>query len=100
MAEKLALALFFNTALITFAVEILAFGNYYGSGGMIFTEFYVFIMNALIPQLAWLIDPWGIIQYYKRRKALNKGDKCDLTQKEANELKFIKLESWNILDTP
>lgn len=85
MAEKLASALFFNTALITFAVEILAFGNYYGEGGMIFTEFYVFIMNALIPQLAWLIDPWGIIQYFKRRKALAQGDKCLLTQKEANE---------------
>ena len=30
---KLTLALFFNTAMITLAVEILAFDNFYGTGG-------------------------------------------------------------------
>lgn len=35
---KLTLALFCNTALITLAVEIITFGNYYGVGGMITTE--------------------------------------------------------------
>ena len=34
-AAKLTLALFFNTAMITLAVEILTFGNLYGAGGII-----------------------------------------------------------------
>ena len=33
--QKLTIALFFNTALITFGVEILTFGNYFETGGMI-----------------------------------------------------------------
>ena len=51
-------ALFTNTALITFAVEIITFGNYYGMGGMIYAEYIVFILNAFVPPFAWIIDPW------------------------------------------
>lgn len=82
---KSTITLFFNTALIAFAVEYLAFGNYYEDGGMIFTEFYVFITNAIIPQVTWIIDPWTIIKNRERKQELAKGDKCVLTQKEANE---------------
>jgi len=63
-ANKLSIALFVNTALITFAVEIITFGNYYGVGGMIYTEYIVFIFNAIIPPLAWIVDPWSIIKNY------------------------------------
>lgn len=59
-AIKLTLVLFCNTALITLAVEILTFENYYGTGGMIGTESMVFILNAVVPPLAWLINPWYI----------------------------------------
>ena len=34
-ATKLTLTLFFNTAMITLAVEVLTFKNYYGTGGII-----------------------------------------------------------------
>ena len=79
-ATKLTLALFTNTALITFFVEIIFFKNYYGiGGGMIFSEYIVFILNAFIPSLTWIIDPWSIIQNYKRNKELRKGDKSSLT---------------------
>ena len=59
-AIKLTLVLFCNTALMTLAVEILTFDDYYGTGGMIGTESMVFILNALIPPLVWLINPWFI----------------------------------------
>lgn len=63
---KLTLALFCNTALITLAVEIITFGNYYGVGGMITTESMVFVFNALVPPLAWLVDPWHLSKKKKR----------------------------------
>lgn len=37
-ASKLTLALFFNSALITYFAEILSSDNYYGPGGFIYTE--------------------------------------------------------------
>lgn len=37
-ATKLTLALFCNSALITYFVEILSSDNYYGPGGFIYTE--------------------------------------------------------------
>jgi len=45
---------------MTLAVEILTFDDYYGTGGMIGTESMVFISNAIIPPLVWLINPWYI----------------------------------------
>jgi len=72
-AFKLTLGLFFNTALITFFVEVLFLRNVYGfSGGMIYNEFLVFIFNAVVPSLAWIIDPWKIIQDCKRSRERKK----------------------------
>jgi len=65
-AIKLTLVLFCNTALMTLAVEILTFDDYYGTGGMIGTESMVFILNALIPPLVWLINPWYILRKRER----------------------------------
>ena len=75
----MTLALFSNTALITLAVEIVTFGNYYGVGGMISTESMVFVFNAIVPPLAWLVDPWDISKRNKRAKEIAKGDKSVLT---------------------
>jgi hypothetical protein len=71
--------LFFNTALITFFVEILTFKNYYQAGGMIFTESIVFIMNAFIPPLVWIFDPWGFFKNIIRNHEVSKGEKSVLT---------------------
>lgn len=59
-ASKLTMALFLNTALITYFVEILGDDNYYGPGGFIYTESFVFIWNMVIPPIVWLLDPWTI----------------------------------------
>jgi hypothetical protein len=67
-ATKLSFSLFLNTALITVAVEVLTFHNFYGVGGLIQTESFMFIMNALFPPLCWLIDPWSILKNYQRNK--------------------------------
>ena len=61
-ANKLTLGLFFNTAFITLIVEIVILKNIYAfAGGMIYNEFLVFIFNAVVPSLAWIIDPWKIL---------------------------------------
>ncbi len=79
-ATKLTLALFTNTALITFCVEIMLFHNFYGiGGGMIYSEFVVFILNAFVPPLVWLIDPWSLIKNKQRNNELKKGNKSTLT---------------------
>jgi formate/nitrite transporter FocA (FNT family) len=65
---KLTLVLFCNTALITLAVEVLTFENYYGTGGMIGTESMVFILNAIVPPLAWLINPWYMSRKREREQ--------------------------------
>lgn len=59
-------------------------------GGMVETEFYVFFLNAFFPPLVYFLDPWGIIQNFRRWKAFRQFDQdknnCVLTQTEANLL--------------
>lgn len=57
-AKKLATALFLNSAMITYIVEIVGFNNYYGPGGFIYTETWIFIINAFLPPFVWFTDPW------------------------------------------
>ncbi|KRX04111.1 hypothetical protein PPERSA_08326 [Pseudocohnilembus persalinus] len=87
-AFKLTIALFCNTALLTYFVEILGERNFYGPGGFIYTETWVFIWNTLVPPTVWLIDPWTHQKDGWRKKALkdSKEGKCFLTQDEANKL--------------
>jgi len=42
--------------MITFVVDVLLIKNYYGPGGMMLTEYWVFVMNAFFPPLVWVID--------------------------------------------
>ena len=67
-AMKLSIALFANSAMITYFIEILGESNYFGPGGFIFTESFVFLWNALIPPLVWLIDPWEKMKNAERDK--------------------------------
>lgn len=61
--------LFFNTAMITYLVEILINDDFAGpSGGMIKNETCVFISNALLPPAIWFLDPWERIKTYRRNK--------------------------------
>lgn len=65
-ATKLTFGLFMNTAMMSYIIDILGEKNYYGPGGFIFTESLVFVWNAVIPPLVWLIDPWTHQKNYKR----------------------------------
>ncbi|KAL4466070.1 hypothetical protein ABPG74_004307 [Tetrahymena malaccensis] len=87
-ADSLSLGLFLNSAIITYVVEILYYKNYYGPGGFIYTESWVFLWNAILPPLVWIINPYQIYKESKRKKQLQlaKQKMCFLTQQEANEL--------------
>ena len=57
-ADSLSLGLFLNSAVITYLVEIMGYKNYSGAGGFIYTESWVFLWNAVLPPLVWLINPY------------------------------------------
>jgi Uma2 family endonuclease len=46
----------------------------------------VFILNAFFPPLVWLIDPYGIVQVFRRQREHHKGNLSVVTQQEANNL--------------
>ena len=78
--------------MITFLIDILFFKNLYGEGGLIYTQFFVFVTNGLISPLLWLADPWAIKRFLKQKRILSKvedtGNKISMTQKEAHEFSF------------
>lgn len=46
---------------------------------MISCESMVFFFNALVPPLAWAVDPWHIKKVKKRKIEIEKGNKSVLT---------------------
>lgn len=85
-ATKLSICLFFNTALISLIIDILIFNNYYHYGGLIFVEQIVVIIDIAFDLLIWIFDPFGWFRRWRRDRAMALGDKCIITQKEANLL--------------
>ena len=75
-------------------MEVLVFHNIYGDGGLIYTEFYVFVTNAFVSPGLWLIDPWDwqkrILQQKIKKEVKDTNNKCAMTQKEANEFSYKK----------
>jgi hypothetical protein len=59
-------ALFLNTAVLSYIIDILILQNIIGEGGFIQNESQVFILNALFPPFVWLIDPWSIQKDFVR----------------------------------
>lgn len=59
-AHKLSVALFLNTAGLSYIIDIVILKNIIGQGGFIQNETQVFILNAVFPPLVWLVDPWSI----------------------------------------
>jgi hypothetical protein len=58
MAKKVTIALFINTALLVYVIEILINDNIIGTGGFIQAETAVFVSNAWFTILVWVVDPW------------------------------------------
>ncbi|KAL4444393.1 hypothetical protein ABPG74_016686 [Tetrahymena malaccensis] len=86
LAQKLSLALFINTALITCIMSVYYTRNVFGKGGLIYTIFYFFVVNAGSSFMSLLFDPMFylkkiLVWWFKRQ-----GPKCTLTQGEANKL--------------
>ncbi|EAS04279.2 kinase domain protein (macronuclear) [Tetrahymena thermophila SB210] len=101
-AFKLAIPLFLNTALSSFFTDIFFFQNYYGYGGnMVYSVTLNLILNATLPNILWVIDPWSIIKNKKREKELQNKENSVLTQREANELMELPSYSigWRYADT-
>ncbi|EAS02885.2 kinase domain protein (macronuclear) [Tetrahymena thermophila SB210] len=86
LAQKLSLALFINTALITCIMSVYYTRNVFGKGGLIYTIFYFFVVNAGSSFMSLLFDPMFylkkiLVWWFKRQ-----GAQCTLTQEEANKL--------------
>lgn len=85
-ATKLSVALFINTAVISYVIDIVIVDNIIGEGGFIYNESKVFILNALFPPIVWLIDPYNLLKVHTRNKELAKVklNQSAVTQQQAN----------------
>lgn len=54
----LAFSLFFNSGIISFVCEVIILNNCYNVGGLMYGEWYLFLLNAIIPPVTFLVDPW------------------------------------------
>ena len=69
ISQKMSLALFINTAIVTCAIYIFYTHNIYGPGGLIYIIFYFFVVNAISMPLLNILDIdyiWKLIkiEYY------------------------------------
>lgn len=85
LAKKLSIAQFANTTIVTFLVCVFLTKNFYYNGGLIFTQFMVFISNAIIAPSINISFPAYIIGQLKRWFIVGKRDEL-MTQEEAHEL--------------
>jgi hypothetical protein len=91
VAVLLSFASFLTSSLITFVMTVTYFDNYYGNGGLINNQTIIFLSNIIVPPLMQLINIPHLIKYLKRIYQKSKGNKCLLTQKEANEYLYFIL---------
>eukprot|EP00357_Protocruzia_adherens_P031247 CAMPEP_0115022088 /NCGR_PEP_ID=MMETSP0216-20121206/31305_1 /TAXON_ID=223996 /ORGANISM="Protocruzia adherens, Strain Boccale" /LENGTH=1152 /DNA_ID=CAMNT_0002394631 /DNA_START=120 /DNA_END=3578 /DNA_ORIENTATION=- len=85
VALKLGLALFVNTTILVYILNSRS-EDWYSPGGLIEDVFYIMFANAIIPPLAQIFDYSWYKRRKERKKEIEKGMSCELTQKEANEL--------------
>lgn len=90
-ALKYTLCMFFTTACMTLLVEAIIYGNYMGSLGVIEEETSMFIFNAYFTPLVWLINPYNVVAWIKRK--IYYGNEW-YTQHQANEL--MELPEYNM----
>ncbi|KAL4498327.1 hypothetical protein ABPG72_013133 [Tetrahymena utriculariae] len=87
LAQKLSLALFTNSALITCLISVIYTENVFGKGGLIYTIFYYFTIDTLTSVISCFLDYSIIWNKFLKWWYINvQGKKCLMTQKEANEL--------------
>jgi hypothetical protein len=59
--------MFFTTALMTLMVEAMIYVNYTGSLGVIEEETFMFIFNAYFGPIVWLINPYNMVAWIRRK---------------------------------
>eukprot|EP01016_Furgasonia_blochmanni_P025507 TRINITY_DN27373_c0_g1_i1.p1 TRINITY_DN27373_c0_g1~~TRINITY_DN27373_c0_g1_i1.p1 ORF type:complete len:335 (-),score=54.05 TRINITY_DN27373_c0_g1_i1:59-1006(-) len=87
VAEKLALAQFFNTAMVTLAVKAIFDTNFWGEGGLIQTMTLIFLTNALSGPLSSILFNYSYLskmikKWFVQRDQAN----CHYTQAELNKV--------------
>mmetsp|Transcript_29591 Transcript_29591/g.27035 ORF Transcript_29591/g.27035 Transcript_29591/m.27035 type:complete len:90 (+) Transcript_29591:1423-1692(+) len=58
--------------------------NFYSAGGLLFNMTTVLIINSFVISFMKVCHPVYLKKFCQRRKIIKLGDKCKLTQKEAN----------------
>ena len=99
VAEKLTIAQFCNTALITFLANYAIYHQKYDNrelfteGGIITDLNSIFLMNAFVPIIMNYCNPWFLLRLYQRWKLEKDVENSFVTQAEANELNnfFLRL---------
>ena len=83
VALKQTLALFLNTAMAALVVH---WGDFYSVEGLAAEMIDIMISNAIVQQLAYIINPYWLVRWAFGRLEKRKGPRCMLTQQEANKL--------------
>jgi len=83
VTRNLTLAMFINTALVAIPIHL---NDWYGPHGLVVEIYNIMISNAILPPLMQFFSPKAGWRWLKRRKAMGQGEKCKLTQQEANIL--------------
>lgn len=86
LSQKLTIAQFINSAIVTCVIDILYNDNVFGPGGLIYTMFYFFVINAVSGPVINYIDISYVIKLIKQKIYFKQKDKCMLTQVEANQI--------------
>ena len=83
VALKQTLALFLNTAMAALVVH---WGDFYSAKGLAAEMGDIMISNAVVQQLAYVLNPYWLVRWAFGRLEKRKGPHCMLTQQEANKL--------------
>lgn len=86
IAQKLSILMFLNSALALLLVHIIYTKNIYGPGGLVYTVFYFFFSNAVVPAGVSLVNPMHRLKRLQFKYYYHKTRQYSLTQNEANKL--------------
>ncbi|EGR32796.1 hypothetical protein IMG5_070780 [Ichthyophthirius multifiliis] len=86
LAQKLSLFLFINSALVTWYINAYYTENLFGEGGLIYTIFYFFVLNSASSFASNFITPLDFLKKFMIFLYKKQGQKCLLTQQQANKL--------------
>jgi hypothetical protein len=84
VAAKLTITRFFNSAIVPVAVNVYA-GDWFKDGGLISDIFTLMISLSFIRPIKEGLNLGAILRFLKKKYYLNQGEKCLLTQEEANK---------------